>query len=174
LNKQKIKEKIMKKRTLKFTIISLVVISTVFIAYSMGFIPIGLSVKPPIGNIEEIQINQYFEKYPELNDIPNLDKIVYEVFGTDESMDSVLNNYEKELKNEGYSLKYKGTGYATGKSFKYIGYQKGLIAVGIIVSDEAYEDINYETVVLYMTANCFDFVPLLNWYQEKYDSGDFF
>jgi len=173
MNKQKI-NKFLKKRTVKFSFILIIAIFTIFVAYSFGYIPIGLSVKPPIGNIEEIQIDQYKEKYQELSDIPNLDKIVYEVFGTDESMDSVLSNYEKELRDDGYSLKYKGSGYATAKNFKYVGYQKGLIAVGIIISDEAYEDINYETVVLYMTANCFDFIPLLEWYQEEYDSGAFY
>ena len=91
MNRQKI-NKFLKKRTVKFSFILIIAIFTIFVAYSFGYIPIGLSVKPPIGNIEEIQIDQYKEKYQELSDIPNLDKIVYEVFGTDETLDSVLSN----------------------------------------------------------------------------------
>lgn len=171
---KKHKKNLSKKRTIKFTIFSIVVVSSILVGYTLGYIPIGLSVKSPVGNFGRIPVGDYFEEYPEISDMPNLDKIIYEVIGTDESLESVLNSYMEELENEGYHLEYEGSGCIADKNFVYVGYLKGITAVGIILSEEAYDEFNYETVVIYMTGNGFDFIPLLNWYQEKYDPGAFF
>jgi len=171
MKKQDNKKSFSKRRTIKFTVFSLVFVTCVFIAYSLGYIPIGLSVKPPIGNFGRVPVEQYLEEYPEVGDMPNLDKILYEVIGTDEPLNSVLNSYKEELEREGYALKYEGSGYAAERNFVYVGYLKGFTAVGIILCEEAYEEFNYETMVVYMTGNAYDFIPLLNWYQQKYDPG---
>jgi len=168
MNKQKLKNIILKRKTLKLTILILLSIMIIFILYANGFLPVGLSAKPPIGKIEQIKVEEYIEKNPELSDLPNFDKILYKIYGTDKSISVVLDNYKVILQNEGYNLKYEGSGYFTGKNFKYVGYLKGFTAIGIIISSEVSEEFGYKTVVLYMTGNIFDFKPLLDWYQEKF------
>jgi len=174
MNKQKLRNILLKRKTITFTILTIIAIISIFFGYINGFIPVCLSAKPPIGNIERISVEQYIEKYPELSDLPDYDNILYEIFGTDEPTAVVLDDYKEKLQNEGYTLKYEGSGYIAGKNFKYVGYLKGITAVGIIVSSEAYEEFGYETLVLYMTGNAFDFTPLLDWYQEKFNPNAFY
>ena len=174
INKKQTKCPFIKKRSAKFSIFTSVVIAVVFLAYLGGFIPICLSVIPPTGNVIEIDVESYIEKYPEFGDMPSYEKIEYGIFGTDTSIDAVLDYYKAKLENDGYSLKYEGTGYVIEKRFLYVGYLKGITAVGIIITSDAYEEVEYETAVLYMTGNAFDFIPLLEWYQEKFDPGAFF
>lgn len=173
MNKQKFKQILSNKKSIRCFILFLIIISVIISAYILGYIPFGLSVKPPIGNIEQIQIEKYLEKYPEIDTLPNLDKILYDVIETDKSIELVSDEYKEELENDGYSLKYEGTGYLSGKKFRYFGYLKGITAVGIILSDEADEDVNHKTIVVYMTGNAFDFIPMVNWYKEKYNPNDF-
>jgi hypothetical protein len=170
MDKQKLRNILFKRKTIKFTILTLIPIIIILILYANGFIPIGLSAKPPIGTIERIQVKKFIEKNPELSDLPDHDNILFEIFGTDKLISVVLDNYKEILQNEGYTLKYEGSGYILGKNFNYVGYLKGITAVGIIVTSEASEEFGYETVVIYMTGNAFDFKPLLNWYQEKFNT----
>ena len=170
MDKQKLRNIFFKRKTIKFIILILIPIVSIIILYVNGFIPIGLSAKPPIGNIERIQVEKYIEKNPELSDLPDYDNILYEIYGTNKQIAVVLDNYKEILQNEGYTLKYEGSGHFKDKNFTYVGYLKGITAVGIIVTSEASEEFGYKTVVLYMTGNAFDFKPLLNWYQEKFDT----
>jgi len=167
MNQEKQKNNFSKRKTIKYTILIIIPIIIIFILYINGFIPIGLSAKAPIGTIEEIEVEQYIEKNPELSDLPDYDKILYKIFGTDEEIADVLDSYKEILQNDGYTLKYEGSGFITGKNFQYVGFLKGITAVGIIVSSEASTEFGYKTVVLYMTGNAFDFQPLLDWYQGK-------
>ncbi len=173
MDKQKLRNIFFKRKTIKFIILILIPIVSILVLYVNGFIPIGLSAKPPIGSIERIQVENYIEKHPELSDLPDYDNILYEIFGTDKLVSVVLDNYKEILQNEGYTLKYKGSGYFKGKNFTYVGYLKGITAVGIIVTSEASEEFGYKTVVLYMTGNAFDFKPLLDWYKEKFETKVF-
>ena len=162
-----------KRKTVKrlLMVISILVIVGIVIGfiYNAGFIPIVglLNVKEPVGNPVGLDIGSYMEEYPQIGDIPNLDKIKYGIYGTDESADVVANSYKEELENEGYNAMYAGTGEIEGMTFSFIGFLKGLTAVGIITTSDASDEFGYDTVVLYATGNAFDFKEILDWYQEK-------
>jgi hypothetical protein len=173
MNEGKPYQDLKQRRTIKMLIITSISLTCIFFAYLGGYIPLGLSVKPPIGNIDKIAIERYFEKYPELDTMPKLDDILYEIYGTDKHAASVLEQYQRELENEGYTLKYFGRGYATAKEFVYVGYLKGFTAVGIILTSEGYEDFGYQTILVYMTGFAYDFVPILEWYNAQYDADAF-
>ena len=170
MDKQKLGNIFLKRKTIMFTILILIPIISIIILYVNGFIPIGLSAKPPIGDVEQIKVEEYIEKNPELSDLPEYDNILHKIFSTDKPIDAVLDNYKEILQNEGYTLKYNGSGNFTGKNFKYVGYLKGITAVGIIAYSETSEESGYKTIVLYLTGNAFDFKPLLDWYQRKFNT----
>ena len=149
-------------------IIVLVIIGAVSgIAYNNGFIPITglMSVKEPIGNAVALNADSYIEAYPELEDIPNLDKIKYKIYGTDESASIIANDYKQKLQKEGYSVKYAGTVELEEMSFEFTGYLKGLTVVGIITSEDG-EEFGYNTIVLYTTGSALDYMEILDWYQQ--------
>jgi len=164
----KYKKKTVKKLLIVVPVLVIVGIVIGFI-YNAGFIPIVgfLDVKEPVGTPVGLDIDSYMEEYPQIGDIPNLDKIKYGVYGTDESIAAVLDSYKEELGHEGYTVIYEGTGEIEGMNFSFIGFLKGLTAVGIITTSEASDELGYDTVVLYATGNAFDFREILDWYQEK-------
>lgn len=138
------------------------------VAYNAGFLPIKelLSVKEPVGSSVPLDVDSYMAAYPELAEIPNLNRIKYEAFGTDESTSVVISEYTQQLEAEGYHLEYEGTTEMGGNSFRFVGFLKGLTAVGIISIDDPTEDVGHDTVVLYATGNAFDFKEILDWYQN--------
>jgi len=163
-----------KRKTTKVLIFTSVITAAILIAYNFGFIPIGLSARVPVGDYILLDLDSYKENYLEVSDIPNLHKIIYQGYGTDELADVVYDNYKKDLLSDGYSIEYEGTGYFIGKNFRYMGFLKGITAVGIIISSETSEEIGYKTGILYMTGNAFDFIPILNWYQNNCEENEFF
>lgn len=161
-----------KKKTTKILIVAVVLLivgTIVCAAYVTGFIPITnfLSVKKPVGDSVELNVDDYLQEYPELNEIPNLDKIKKAAYGTDESIDDVVSDYRAELESEGYGLKYEGSGDFNGKSFQYYGFLKGLTAVVIIATSDGVEELEYKTEVLYTTGNALDFRAILDWYENQ-------
>jgi hypothetical protein len=76
MDKQKLRNILFKNKTTKFAILAIIVIISIFFVYLNGFIPMGLSAKPPVGNIEQIKVEQFIEKNPELSDIPDYSKIL--------------------------------------------------------------------------------------------------
>lgn len=161
------------KRKFKFLIITTVALVLVLtiscIAYSAGFIPITefLDVKKPVGTSVELNIDDYLEEYPKLNDMPNLDKIKKAAYGTDSSVSSVISDYTEKLEKEGYGLKYQGIGNLDGKSFKYYGFLKGLTAVVVILIPDSESETGYDTTILYATGNALDFKAMLDWYENQ-------
>ena len=163
-----------KRKTAKILITSVIVIIVAGaisgVAYNAGFLPITglLNVKEPAGSsIVSLNIESYMEMCPELADMPNLDHIKYEAFGTDVSTSVVIDEYTRQLEAEGYHVEYEGTVEMDESSFQFVGFLKGLTAVGIIVVDEHTEDIGHDTVVLYATGNALDFKEILDWYQNN-------
>ena len=139
------------------------------IAFNAGFLPIKgfLEVREPIGRSEEIDISSLMQEYPGLEDIPNLENINHGVYGTDASADAVAYDYKNRLRNDGYGLKYEGTGSHDGSDFHYYGFLKGITAVGIVTTSDTDEKFEYDTVVMYTTGNAFDYQEMLEWYQEN-------
>jgi hypothetical protein len=97
--------------------------------------------------------------------MPNLDKIEYEAYDTDESVSNITESYQDKLISEGYSLKYSGTVELDGVTFNVYGYLKGFTAVGILTTDEITDD--YDSLVVYATGNALDFKEILDWYQDN-------
>jgi len=136
-----------------------------FIIYYLGYIPIGLSVIEPIGNAKTVDVANLIDEFPSMGDMPNLDKIEYEAFDTDASVEEIVNTYHNRLIDEGYSQEYSGTVVLDGVTFEVNGYVKGLTAVGILTTDEITE--NYDSLVLYATGNALDFKEILDWYKNN-------
>ena len=159
------KKKRLSKKLCVLSIVSIVFLMTFFISYSFGFIPLGLSVIEPVGNVKTVNADELIEEFPSISDMPNLDKIEYEAYDTDAPITSVIDTYQDELINDGYSLKYSGTVELDGITFNVYGYLKGFTAVGILATDEITED--YESLIFYATGNALDFREILDWYKEN-------
>jgi hypothetical protein len=138
-------------------------------AYNAGFIPINefLEIQEPIGKTEEIDINESLNKYPEIKDVPYIDKLKYKIFGSDEPLDDVANDYKNKLKNKGYRVLYEGIVYRKEIPFQYYGFIKGFTAVGIIMTSDKNVSLNHETMVLYSTGSAFDYRNLIMWYKAN-------
>jgi len=155
------------KKWIKYAVAIIVISNAIGFAYIFGFIPINafLEVKEPIGNYETIDVSQVMDDYPDLADMPNLEKIQYAAFGTDAATDTINQDYEQQLSTEGYNLEYSETVELDGVYFEVKGYLKGLTAVATLTTDTPLEDYDYNSVVLYATGNALDFQEILNWYQ---------
>jgi hypothetical protein len=159
------KNRRLSKKLCTLSIVSIVVLTIFFISYSFGFIPIGLSVIEPVGNIKTVNADELIEEFPSIADMPNLDKIEYEAYDTDAPIYTVVESYQSKLVSEGYSLKYSGTVELDGITFNVYGYLKGFTAVGILATDEITDD--YESLVFYATGNALDFKEILDWYKNN-------
>jgi hypothetical protein len=153
--------------------IILIIILGIFgsVVYNAGYIPLKrfMDVKKPIGDADEINIDDHLYRHPEIRQFPYLDKLKYKVFGTNRSINVVANNYKEKLENEGYNLLYSGVAYKDEIPFKYYGYLKGLTGVGIIITDDENVTLDYETMVLYTTGSALDYRKILLWYKDNSD-----
>ena len=166
INQPIVKHKRKKGKTLIILSIGIIVfLSIFFVAYYLGYIPIGLSVIEPIGNAKTVNVDSLMDEFSSLADMPNLDKIDYKAFDTDASVSDIVNDYNNQLISDGYSLEYSGTVELGGVTFEVNGYLKGLTAVGILTTDEITE--NYDSLVLYAAGNVLDFREILDWYKSN-------
>lgn len=148
-------------------IILILVGASSFTAHRGGFLPlkIFLDTEEPIGDASEIDVDKYMKEYPQLNDLPNLNKIKHKLYGTDASINTVAVDYKQRLRNKGYKLKYTGTKTIRGISLDYFGFTKGLTVVGIVMTSDGISQFkNYDTVVLYTTGNLFAYKDAISWY----------
>lgn len=148
-------------------ICAIVIISIFFIAYYLGYIPIFLSAKEPIGNYETVDIENLIDEIQDIGDIPNLDKLEYKAYNTDASTNDVIDDYHRKLINEGYHLEYNDTIELNSLTLQVRGYLKGLTAVAILATDEPIGSSGFDSVVLYVTGNALDFREIIDWYQSK-------
>jgi len=164
-----------KRNIMKLLAISLLIIILLGIfgsvVYNAGYVPITrfMDVKKPVGNSEEININEHLNKHPEIRDFPYFEKLKYKVFGTNISLDAVANDYKQKLKNEGFKLLYEGIAYREEIPFSYYGYLKGFTGVGIIITSNENVTLKYKTMVLYTTGSAFVYRDILNWYKQNDD-----
>ena len=164
VKKSQTKGKIKNVKILTIGITVLVIIGGLgCVAYNAGFLPIKgiLNTIKPVGASAELDIDNYMAEYLKLEDIPNLDKIKYAAYGTDESITVVADDYKEKLEKKGYNVKYEGTGCTEGRNLK------GLTAVGIIMTPDTSEEFGYETTLLYTTGNAFEYKEILDWYEEN-------
>jgi len=161
------------RKKLKIVVAIILILSIVgaigSLAYSAGFIPLVgfLDVTEPPGYYVELNTEDFIEQYPEINDMPNLDKIKYKAYGSDESVDYIANYYKEKMEKEGYKLIQEGTAYLDGKNFLYYGFLKGLTAVGILLASGADQAISHNTMVIYTTGSALDYKEILDWYQNQ-------
>jgi hypothetical protein len=141
------------------------------VVYNAGYIPLKrfMEVKKPLGNADEINIDEHIYKHPEIKKFPYLDKLKYKVFGTNESISVVANNYKEKLEKDGFKLLYDGVAYKGDIPLQYYGYLKGLTGVGIIITDDENVTLDYETMILYTTGNALDYRKILTWYRDNSD-----
>ena len=148
-------------------IVLILVGASSFTANRTGFLPIKilLETEEPIGHVEEIDIGEYIDEYPELDDIPRITRIKYQVYGTDASVNTVALDYKQKLQDDGYKLKYTGSRTIRGISVDYFGFVKGLTVVGIVMTSEDVGSLkNFDTVVLYTTGGLFAYKDVISMY----------
>ena len=153
--------------------IAVIIILGIFssVVYNAGYIPIKrfMEVKKPIGEADEINIDEHINKHPEIRNFPHIDKLKYKVFGTNRSIEDISEDYKNKLRNEGYKLLYEGVAYRDEIPFEYYGLIKGLTGVGIILTCDENVTLNYKTMVLYTTGSVLDYRKILNWYKKNND-----
>jgi len=167
-----------KNKYLKIFAVSIIVIIILGIfgavVYNAGYIPIKrfMDVKKPIGEYDEINIDEHIYKHPEIRNSPYIEKLKYKVFGTNKPINVVANDYKEKLENDGFKLLYDGIAYKGDIPLHYYGYIKGLTGVGIIITDDKNVTLNYETMVLYSTGSILDYREILTWYKKNSDMVD--
>lgn len=144
-----------------------------FAAYNGGFLPAKKfsPIYKPIGNSVEIELKDYIEDIPQIKEIyeykPYLDKIKYKLYGTNANCDYILSNYKERLQNKGYALKYTGAKNIKGVSIEYLGFVKGITAVGIVTTSDLDEISEHNSLVLYTTGNVFAYKDLYDLANNK-------
>ena len=164
------KSSIIKKKsriTLSLIIVIIIILSIFFYLNRTNYLPFLSETKPPDGNIEPINTQEYIEEYPELGEMPNLDKIKYDAWKTDLTVEQVINSYKQKLSKDGYDLQYENTIDFDGKEYYVLGFLKGITAVGILISLDTNSGDDYNSEVIYSTGNAFDFEEIINWYQTR-------
>jgi len=157
-----------KSRKLLSLVIIIVIILSIFLYLSLAsYLPFLSETKQPEGNIEPINTQKYIQEYPELGEIPNLDKINYNAWKTDLTIEQVVNSYKKKLSKDGYDVQYENTIDFDGKEYYVLGFLKGLTAVGILISLDIISGDDYNSEVIYATGNALDFKEIINWYQSQ-------
>jgi hypothetical protein len=154
------------KRYISVIIVLIVILSSVSIAYAAGYIPITafLEIKKPIGNAVELNVDMFAKFYPKISNNPEIDKFKYSIYGTDASYSAIMQDYEKRLSIEGYSLEYNGDERINGLKARNYGYVKGFTGVGIVVISNARPLFGHVTIVLYSTGSVFDYKDILDKY----------
>jgi len=163
------------KKGLKFYV-SIAVVFLLFITvfsttFNAGYIPIDqfLEIKEPSGNSREISYMQVEEKYPIVDSIPEIRTVKHKLFGTDNTISNVADDYEKRLMRQGYKLEYCGSTDVKGINVHYYGFVKGITAVVVLMTSDDVGVANTETVVLYSTANVFTYKSLIDKYSNEFD-----
>jgi len=155
-----------KKRTKKIIVILTIIFTIVGILIYTDYIPLFYEIKKPVGNYEEIKLENMVDDFPDLADMPNLENINYKTFKTDETSSNIENGYKSQLENEGFNLEYEDYIYHNDNEYKVLGFLKGLKAVGIIITEDS-DQISEFSKVLYSTGNALDFKEILDWYKNK-------
>ena len=143
-----------------FVIVGIVLSSS----FNAGYIPVKsfLEIKEPIGAVAEINIEETVEKYSlPIDEIPTFENVKYKIYGSKQGKPVIEADYIDELKNEGFSLEYRGDKTVKGFDLNYYGFIKGLTAVVIIMTSDNIYINDYNTLVLYSTGSVFDYVEIL-------------
>lgn len=135
-----------------------------------GIIPSGsnLDLLEPKGNMD-FDADEYIEEYGHywdiINDVPNINKLNYQVFESSCTIGEIHSDYKWRLETRGFSEEYTGTIDADGVKVSYVGFLKGLTAVGVLMTEGRNLDRDCETVVLYTSGFAGDYQEIIRWYE---------
>jgi hypothetical protein len=143
--------------------------ASTIVAVDQGYIPITqtLQIERPVG-YTKLCTSCYEEKYQEiLSQVPNLDKIKYEVFGSDNTYLEIYVDYKQKLEKEGYQEHTVGSKEIEGVHIRYYGFLKGITVAGIAIASGKDVNLPYESIVLYTTGSALDYQEIIDWYNQK-------
>lgn len=158
-----------KSRKLLLIFVVFIIVLLIFLYLNFtNYLPFLSKTKQPMGNVESINIQKYIEENPEIREMPNLDKINYDAWRSNLTIEQLIDSYKQDLLKNGYNLRYEDTINFDGKEYYVLGFLKGITAVGILISiDKTYGD-KYNSEVIYATGNVLDFNEIIDWYQSQY------
>jgi hypothetical protein len=159
-----------------------------YVAVDNGYVPIkdlaGISflttlheIAPP-GNYTSISVEQVKAKYPAITEkiatqMPHYNDILIRLYSTGANASDVAEFYRTTLAAKGYTCIKSGR-MDIGNvdqgviSIYYYGYEKGITAVGVVMSD----NIPGATLVLYTTGYSSYFGDIIPWLeQQKVSTG---
>jgi hypothetical protein len=111
-------------------------------------------------NINPMENYSIFNQISEsIKDIDGIEKINYEIFITNNSMQNILEYYTNQLENEGYSLNLEYSGITPSEYYElnYYTYIKGLN--GVVIFIKTHEKLTW---VLYSNGNILDYQDIIN------------
>lgn len=127
----------------------------------------NLDIHEPIGAYNKIDVDDFRDRYPvldaEFQKIPHINDIKYGIYETKYSADDVMDDYDNLLSSLGYGLKKRGFTVFVFP-FKYCGYLKVGVAVGILATDQI---LGYDTLVLYTTGSSLHYNDIANYFDGK-------
>lgn len=127
----------------------------------------NLDLHEPIGAYNKIGIDDFRDRHPmldaEFQKIPHINDIKYGIYETKYSANDVMDDYDNLLSSLGYGLQKRGFTVFVFP-FKYCGYVKWGVAVGILATDEI---PGYDTLVLYTTGLSLHYNDIRNYFDEK-------
>jgi len=146
-----------------------------YVAHDAGYIPMKqlMTTEEPVGYQQicsDCIINRLGDYKNILDEIPNLDKIKYEVYVSQSNHLEITQDYKNKLEQKGYSIKFDGTKTVQNMEIKYIFFIKGLTGIGIAITDG--EQLGYpeaKSIVLYTTGNVMDYKEIYEWYVNGSD-----
>jgi len=145
-----------------------------YVAHDAGYIPITqiMDTKEPVG-YQPVCSSCIEENYRDIiSEIPNLNKIKYNVYISTSNHLEIVQDYNDRLKDEGYQLETSGEKNFRNITIYYYGFIKGITAVGIaIVKGSQLGFPEAESFILYSTGNVMDYQAIINWYNTNGLSG---
>ena len=134
------------------------------------YVPINLETKPTELGIK-MDTSEYEEFYSDiLSDIPNIDKIEYDVYLTSEDKLEVINYYKREVTETdayAYLQDYSGEYEVNGFPVVILAFQKGATIIAIGVTDSKNIGFAKETTIIYTTGAIWDYQNILSWYRDR-------
>ena len=152
---------------LSLIIVILIILSIFFYLNFTNYLPFLSETKQPDGKIEQINVQEYIKENPKLGEMPNLDKIKYNAWKTNLTINQVINSYKQKLSIEGYVLQYEDKIIFDLKEYFVLGFIKGITAVGILISLDSNPLDDYKSEVIYSTGDILYFEEIIEWYQSQ-------
>ena len=133
------------------------------------YLPVNLETKPTEFGTK-MDVSEYTVLYSDiLSDIPNIDKIEYDVYLTKEGQIEVINYYKREITENDYTylVEYSGEYDVDGILLVVLVFQKGASVITIGVTQSSNVGFEKETTIIYTTGAVWDYQQILVWYENQ-------